>query len=315
MDSLKIGQPFIVQSRTSKELLNNLTKDNAPILFEGLHTTNLLNHSLLKNRIKIVRTHNVEWQYYQHLAKANVQLFKKIYFKREAQLLKKYESVLKHAQQIWSISPADTDYYQQLLLDAALEVKYLSAFHANNEISSLEGQGEYALYHGNLSVPENIKAVEMLLTKVVPQTNIKWIVAGLNPSDSLQSLCSQANIQNQVELIPNPTETVLNELLANAHINVLPTFQATGIKLKLLNALHKGRFCLVNSPMVDNTGLESICEIAENPQEFAKKITTLQTVSFTDELREQRKTILNQHFNNQENAKKMVDWLSNLSSV
>ena len=50
----------------------------------------------------------------------------------------------------------------------------------------------------------------------------------------------------------------LDRLFENAHINVLPTFQNTGIKLKLLNTLYQGKFVIANDDMIDHTGLESL---------------------------------------------------------
>ncbi len=61
-----------------------------------------------------------------------------------------------------------------------------------------------------------------------------------------------------------------------AQINVLPTFQATGIKLKLLMALYTGRHCIVNQPMVDNTGLEELCSI-QNTAEEMKPVVAVST--------------------------------------
>ena len=71
--------PYIVCSRDSEELLNNLKKDDYPILLEGLHCCKLLTCEELKDRNVIVRAHNVEHEYYEHLAKAEVDSKKKIY--------------------------------------------------------------------------------------------------------------------------------------------------------------------------------------------------------------------------------------------
>ena len=61
--------PFIVKSRANKSLLAQLKGDNYPILFEGIHSTAFLNNIQLKNRIKLVRCHNVEHNYYSSLAR------------------------------------------------------------------------------------------------------------------------------------------------------------------------------------------------------------------------------------------------------
>jgi hypothetical protein len=60
-------KPFIVYSRRNNQLLKNLLNDQFPILFEGLHTTYFLDHKLLKSRLKIVRAHNIEHEYYEGL--------------------------------------------------------------------------------------------------------------------------------------------------------------------------------------------------------------------------------------------------------
>src|SRR5690606_19384349 len=61
--------PYIVGSRQSDDLLSVLAQDDYPVLFEGLHTCFYLNHPTLKNRVKAVRMHNIEWDYYNSLGK------------------------------------------------------------------------------------------------------------------------------------------------------------------------------------------------------------------------------------------------------
>src|SRR5690606_3785580 len=62
-------RPFIVVTRSSEELMQRLLKDDHPILFEGLHTCFYLADERLVDRFKIVRTHNIEHDYYRNLAK------------------------------------------------------------------------------------------------------------------------------------------------------------------------------------------------------------------------------------------------------
>lgn len=69
-------EPYIVKSRNNSELLENLIGFDAPILFEGLHTTHFINNKDLRNRVKIVRAHNVEHCYYKGLQKQEQNLLK-----------------------------------------------------------------------------------------------------------------------------------------------------------------------------------------------------------------------------------------------
>ena len=107
--------PFIVNSRSSELLLRRLKADQAPILFEGLHSTYYLNHPDLANRNKIVRTHNVEHDYYSALSEAH-KGWRKFYFKWEAKRLLQYEKVLDAASYILAISQSDQKYFEHTYL-------------------------------------------------------------------------------------------------------------------------------------------------------------------------------------------------------
>ena len=152
--------------------------DNSPILFEGLHTTYYLNHPLLMDRIRVVRAHNVEHNYYAALEQAEDSFLKKLFFRIEAKRLRKYESVLNQANGIAGISPAETNYLNKAYGNA----RYVPAFHANTDVVSRLGKGEFVLYHGNLSVPENNRAALYLVEEVFPLINRPCIISGSNPS-------------------------------------------------------------------------------------------------------------------------------------
>ncbi len=287
--------PYIVASRNSEELLVNLLKDHHPILFEGLHTTFYLNHSKLKNRFKMVRTHNVEHDYYSGLEEVESNFFKKYFFRIEAERLKRYEKILKHAQCVAAISPEDTAYYREKFK----EVLYLPAFHGNEAVTSKTGRGKYILYHGNLAIGENHKAAMYLVNEVFPLLDLPCVIAGNQPLDQLEKA-----IENlpHVKLIKNIDSSEILDWVQDAQINILVTFQSTGIKLKLLNALHKGRHCVVNSMMVNNNGLEAACHVGNNAEELATLIKNCWNNEFGIEEIEWRKRVLSQQFSNQSNV-------------
>ena len=96
------------------------------------------------------------------------------------------------------------------------------------------------------------------------------------------------------------------ELLRNAQVNILVTNQPTGLKLKLLNALYNGRFCLVNSDMVKGTSLESLCVVADEPEEMIAEIKRLMEEDFTEEDIEERDNQMRQLYDNEANAQKII---------
>lgn len=292
-------KPYIVITRFSNQLLSNLSKNKAPILFEGLHTCFYLDHPLLAQHLRIVRTHNIEHEYYLNLAQSESNLLKKLFFRTEACKLKRYEKVLKKASHLLCISPNDNYYFDRHYRNS----HFIPAFHPFSEIKSQTGRGKYILFHGNLSVLENIQAVEFLLKYVFSQIKQEVIIAGKNPAERLiQKIKQYPNIQ----LIPNPEHDQMEDLIRDAHICLIPTFQDTGLKLKLLASLFSGRFCLTNTPMVHKTGLEHLCHIADSYHEMISLINQLFDQDFSLEEIEKRKIILEDSFSNQRNAMKII---------
>ncbi len=295
-----LRNPYIVSSRSNKSLLANLVKDNNPILFEALHSCYFLDHPKLKNRVKMVRMHNIEHDYYKLLAGAEPNILKKIYFTFESILLHRFERKLAHASLIFAISSKDE---AQLKQSFGAKVKLLPAFHGNQKVESKPGMGNYCLYHGKLSVAENHQAAMFLVQEVFSNMDIPLIIAG----DGIQaSLQQAANGYKHIQLKDGISPQEIDELILNAQINVLPTFQPTGIKLKLVNVLYKGRFLVVNNAMVSETGVEEACIILDNPQKMADGIKNLMTQSFSEEDLTKRKSVLGQQFDVIKNAKNIL---------
>ena len=291
--------PFTVASRSDDELLRNLEKIQAPILFEGLHCTYPLLKSGFKNRKILVRTHNIEHAYFNGLANSEHSIFKRVFFKLESKKFLPYEKILNKADYILTISPSEQDHFQKHFQNKAV---YIPAFHQNTSVKKLAEKGNYALYHGDLRVSDNIKAVHFLIA-VFKGLPFELIIAS---SYRNNNILSDIDKQKNVAFKKIKNQSHLMTLLENAHINVLPTFQNTGIKLKLINALYNGRFCLVNNAMVTGTGLQNVCEIANNKEEFKQKLNKLFNQEFTEANYHKRVEVL-QPFEVTKNASKIAE--------
>jgi hypothetical protein len=296
-------KPYIVASRSSEDLLINLCKTQNPILFEGLHSCFFLDSNSLSGRKKVVRTHNIEHDYYQCLARAEKDLFKRYYFSNESQKLKRFEKVLSHADGIAAISVHDTDYF----LGKFRNVRTISAFHPHENVCICKGKGDFVLYHGSLGVAENNMAALFLINNVFSKINVPLIIAGNKPSPEL---CQASSAYSNITLKTGISTGEIYELVRNAQINILPTFQATGIKLKLLSALFSGRHCIVNQPMVANTGLEQICIVRDNENEIIGAVKEYFNKPFTEEEIASRKQVLEKNiFSNQRNIDQLATML------
>jgi hypothetical protein len=293
--------PYIVNSRRHPALLQRLLQDDYPIIFEGLHSCYLMNDDHLKDRIKIFRESNIEHEYYYSLMNNETNWWKKLYFKAEAWRLKKFEKIITSSNSIITVSEMDALYFSNQY--SKNKVVNITSFHENDLVTAEPGKGDFILFHGNLSVAENVEAAKFLIENISTQCNYKFVIAGLNPSSQLKEL---ANKYSHVSIVANPDDDAMNKLMHSAHIHFLYTNQTTGLKLKLINALYKGRFILLNKNMLHGVDAAEQCIIADNTNDFIVKINELMNKNFMPELLQQRQDFLKQRFSNEQNIEKLL---------
>ena len=287
--------PYIVCSRSSPELLDRLLQDEYPILLEGVHCTYLLQDSRFASRKILLRLHNVESVYYKQLAGCSDSWFKKLYYLRESAVLKKYERRIASSWPLLAVTQSDAD--RAAITYQSKNITVIPVFLPYQRIESPQGTGCYCLYHGNLSVEENEKAAVWLLEHVFNDLQIPFLIAGKKPGPKL--FRAVARYRNCC-LVPDPSDQELKDIISKAQIHVIPSFNRTGIKLKLLNALFNGRHCLVNPDAVEGTGLQELCQLAEGAAEFKMVIETLYERPFTFlDLQWRREKLLHQYDNHQ----------------
>lgn len=295
-------KPYIVSSRRDSKLLANLLSDQSPILFDGLHSCFYLDHPSLNDRKKYVRAHNVEHDYYLELANVERNFFKREYLQKEGQRLHAYESVLTNATAIFPIAKMDVEHFSHY--SKTIHVPpFFNTEHVRHDVNKSDVPGRFILFHGNLRIRENELAAKFIINQVAPLIRHKIVIAGKSPSNWLRN---EASIEDNVQLIASPSSVQMDSLIQYAHINLLITFQQTGVKLKLIHALENGKHVLINSKMNDADMFTELCDIRETAAEIAKKIEELMKLDFTDEMRERRKDKFNSLFSNENNAKTIV---------
>jgi Glycosyl transferases group 1 len=287
--------PYIVCSRSSPELLERLLQDEYPILLEGVHCTYLMQDKRFASRKILLRLHNVESVYYKQLAVCSNSWFKKLYYLRESAVLKRYERRISPHWPVLTVTQSDAD--RAAITYQSKNISVIPVFLPFQRVESPQGTGCYCLYHGNLSVEENEKAALWLLESVFSNLPIPFLIAGKTPGAKL--LRTVARFKNCC-LVPDPSDQELMDLIKKAQLHVIPSFNCTGIKLKLLNALFNGRHCVVNAEAVKGTGLQEVCHLAEGAAEFKQTIETLYERPFTFlDLQYRREKLLGQYDNHQ----------------
>ena len=184
--------------------------------------------------------------------------------------------------------------------------------HADDEVVStpsqpLQSDSVYALYHADLSVPENIEAVTYLADNIFSKCSHRFVVAGRNPSKALSDKLSQLP---NITLKPNPDNETMQRLIAQAQVLIMVTQMPTGLKLKLLNSLYAGRHCLVNSAMVAGTELGKLCTLADNADSQLQALQSLMDAPFTQQDIDRRRQLLGSLYSNEANARILISQLA-----
>jgi glycosyltransferase involved in cell wall biosynthesis len=292
--SLSFQSPYIIRSRINPLLVRRLNQDRNRILLEGLHGAGLLSYLQEPSRV-VLRLHNEESTYYNALASSETNIIRKAYYLREARLIKRFQKQLNHEVKLAALSQSDLEIFCQQGFHNA---HFIPCFVPWQEIRSLPGKGEYCLYHGNMEVIENEMAATWLITKVFDQLNIPLVIAGKGISSKLQKL---ARSKRNVRLIFEPPSNELDALIKDAHINILPSFNKTGVKLKLLHALFYGRFCITNQQGSRGSGVDSLVHHAESADEFRHAVLDIFEMPF-EEAQLNEREMIRQLYNNQTNA-------------
>lgn len=294
-------KPISVQSRNGQLLFENLQKNSAPIFFESLKTTSVLNVFQLDNYPKFLRLHNIEQNYFGGLAKSETNLFKRFLFRQEAKKYNRYEQILNHFDQIFTISKAEQNY----IYSKYQKGNFVPVFHGNEDFKNLKGKGKYALYHGDLRAADNCKVVEFLI-EVFKEIDFPLIIASSTKEKWVKSKIGEVKHVKFIHLIDYKH---LQELFADAHINVAWSFQESGTKLKVVNALFNSRFSVINDKVIDDEKISDLCIKVKTKSELILAINQLKEQSF--EASESYKLVLENYLNDQLNAEIILNEIFN----
>jgi len=294
--SLLTPLPYTVASRINTELINKLNEDDHPVLLEGFHCSGLLPRLTSHSRQIVIRAHNDESGYYESLALVEKRLWRKLYYRRESRLLASYQLLLDKNARVAVLSKPDADTLSEHY--GFRNVHPIPLFVPWDRVEALEGYGTYCLYHGNMAVAENEAATAWLIKNVFSVITVPLVIAGRGVSTRLLNLVSA---YPHISVVHDPSQKDLSALITHAHVHVLPSFNKTGVKLKLLNALFNGRFCITNNAGAAGIGDNAGILVLEEGAAIQKSIKELMEQPFTQEDKRKRDPLLSS-YNNRANA-------------
>jgi len=300
--SLWDKQPYITGSRNNQLLLRRLRSDDAPLLLEGIHCAGLVPHFYGTRKV-LIRMHNDEAAYYEALAEHELNPLKRFYYSLESRLLHHFQSQLPKDLPLACV--AHNDIRQLRERYGLRNLPFIPSFTPWQELQGQPGRGAYCLYQGNMEVSENRQAAQWLLEHIFPEGSQPLVIAGHNiPTGLMRAYSGRTNVR----FVSDPPEAEMEMLVREAHLNVLPSFNTTGLKLKLLHALFCGRHCMTNPAGVEGTAFGGTLHQAERPEDFRALVQKLWEQDFTVEMRENRR-IVAEVYSNRRNAEAISAWL------
>lgn len=264
--------PFSVKIRRGEELLKNIKKIKAPIFFESLKTTQVLDLDGLDAYPKFLRLHNIEHNYYKGLGNSEKNKLKRFIYTLEASKYVKYEEIIHQMDEVFTLSKFEQDYINQKFNKG----KYIPVFHGNNVLPKLEEFGKYVMYHGDLRTADNCKAVEFLID-VFKKLDYSLVIASSIKEEWVKS---KIKLSTNIKFVKLNDFSHLIQLFQDAHINVAWSFQESGTKLKVINALFNSRYSIVNKDIIDDEVIENLCFKVENESELIVTIKKLMDQPF-----------------------------------
>ena len=152
----------------------------------------------------------------------------------------------------------------------------MPVFHGNETFQSLSEKGVFALYHGDLRASDNCKAVDFLI-EVFKEIDYPFVIASGSREDWVK-----AKIKNHphIQFVKLKDFNHLKNLFEKAHLNIAWSFQESGTKLKVINALFNSRFSIINENVIDDEKISGLCVQVSNKSELIKAINYLKNHPF-----------------------------------
>lgn len=223
----------------------------------------------------VLRTHNVEHQIWERIAKKEILLLKRLYIKHLARTLKKYElSVIDKVDGIAAITYTDAAFFRGITATPVIDIPY--GIDVDKFIPKYETNKKPSFYHiGSMNWRPNEEAIKWFLTEVWDKINgrvpnARLYLAGRNMPKWLKRLKKKG--VSVVGEVPDAQEFVKQHDVA-----VVPLLSGSGIRIKIIESMALGKAVittLVGAEGIQYTEFEDII-IAENVPKMVEAVCRL----------------------------------------
>ncbi len=261
-----------------------------------------------------VRTHNVEGVIWDRVIERERSFLKKIYLTIQNKRLKKFENkTLPIVDAIVSITQNDMDVFQKMGIKTKFIVSPTGINTANYLINNEKLEEKSVFHFGSMDWLPNEEAVLWFAQHVWPLVlnqvpNAKFYVVGRGISAVVKNLATESiKIIGEVKLA--------QDIYHEKQIMVVPLLSGSGMRIKLLEGM-----AYAKAIVATRVGAEGIlvknskeCLIADSPEDFAKAVINLiNEKTLRDQLQDNARAFVEEHFNNKTLANKLNDFYTDL---
>lgn len=215
----------------------------------------------------LVRTHNIEHRIWKELARNTSNPFKKIYIKKLASQLEKFElNTLEKVDGIACISESDAAYFNEKLsspkIETILTSQILSQEKANYELKTV-------FHLAAMDWLPNKEGLSWFVSEVMPHLKEGVSVHIAGKALAVEDYTNE-NLINHGEI------PVAEDFIHKHGICIIPLQSGSGIRMKVLQNLAQGKPIVSTSKGVEGLNLsqEELC-IQDDPVKFAMAINNL----------------------------------------
>jgi hypothetical protein len=266
---VSMRHPYCISSRSHPQLPENILQYPGPVIFQGTGTTFFLPELAANGCKTFVRINGIASERYNVHIKCEKSLLKKAYAYNEARLIRKWEEKIAEYALVIATTACDEQQFRALYKHA--RTAFLPPYIPKPEVKSLAGTGNYCLYYGDMSNPENEKMAHWLSEHVFSKLPFLFIVA-----DTCGNVKSEEQLHPESNIcrICNTDAPALDELIQKAQLVILPRSCRYGFDKRLVQVLAKGRHCICNElmlecvrrwrPIFHNLSPKKMCSSAHN---------------------------------------------------
>jgi len=304
-------QRFISED-VDRQLRELLTRNSYDLIqFEGLYLTPYIPTIRSFTQVPVaLRAHNIEYEIWERIAQNETNPVKRWYLSLLTKRLKKYEIASVNT---YDAIVAITDRDQKRFEELGAQVPLHNA-PAGVDLSNLVPDDSALtfpslLFLGGLDWMPNQEGLKWFLNEVWPRLNqefpdLTFHIAGRNQPEWMSRInASHVHVLGEVE--------DAQALMQSKAVMVVPLFSGSGMRIKVIEGMAMERAVVSTSLGVEGISAEDnvhLC-IADSAGAFAEKIAQcIRNREFYDELRQNGRKFIENHFDYREVAKDVLSF-------